>query len=101
MVKGQEQPLLGLGDAKRLSILSMDMKGAARKTDMVPRLEKVIKQPAQASGPISRGQTQQEEITSKFPKLFRGLVRAKVKPVHIEGPSSRRGGTSRCSMWTG
>ena len=55
VAKGQEQPLLGLGDAKRLGILSINMKGGARKTDMVARLEKVIKQPAQASGPISAG----------------------------------------------
>ena len=38
VLKGQEQPLLGLADAKRLGILTMDMKGAAQKTDTVARL---------------------------------------------------------------
>ena len=90
VVKGQEQPLLGRGDAQRLGILKMDMKGAARKADIVARLEKVTKQPAVVTGPVSGGQTQQEidrhmkEITDKFPKLFIGLGRAKVAPVHIE-----------------
>ena len=90
VMRGQEQPLLGLIDAQRLGIIQMNMKGAAQKEDVVARLEKVEKEQTVKSGPVSGGQSQEEidremrSITDKFPNLFSGLGRAKVEPVHIE-----------------
>ena len=90
VMRGQEQPLLGLLDAQRLGIIQMNMKGAAQKEDVVARLEKVKKEQTAKLGPVSGGQSQQEidrkmkSITDKFPSLYTGLGRAKVEPVHIE-----------------
>ena len=90
VMRGQEQPLLGLLDAQRLGIIQMNMKGAAQKEDVVARLEKVKKQQTVKTGAVSGGQSQKEIdremkiITDKFPNLFMGLGRAKVEPVHIE-----------------
>ena len=90
VIRGIEQPLLGLEDAKRLGIIRMNMRGASQQVDTVARLERVVKQPAVKTGVVSGGQTQEEinrvmeKITEKFPDLFKGLGRARVQPVHIE-----------------
>ena len=90
VMRGKEQPLLGLLDAQRLGIIQMNMKGAGQKVDTVARLEDTGKQPIVNRGTVSGGQTQQEisrkmaSITAKFPDLFTGLGRAKVEPVHIQ-----------------
>ena len=60
LMRGKEQPLLGLMDAQRLGIIQMNMKGVAQKKDRVVRLEKLEKQPAVKRGIVSGGQTQRE-----------------------------------------
>ena len=95
VMRGKEQPLLGLLDAQRLGIIQMNMKGAGQKVDTVARLEDAGKQPTVNTGTVSGGQTQQEinrkmaSITGKFPDLFTGLGRAKVEPVHNLPPTWR------------
>ena len=92
VMRGKEQPLLGLKDAhaQRLGIIQMNMKGAEQKVDTVARQEKLEEQPAVKTGIVSGGQTQKEidrkmeSITDEFPDLFTGLGRAKMEPVHIE-----------------
>ena len=90
VMRGKEQPLLGLMDAQRLGIIQMNVKGAEQKEDRVARLEMLVKQPAVKTGIVSGGQTQRdidrkmESITDEFPDLFTGLGRAKVEPVLIE-----------------
>ena len=85
VMRGKEQPLLGLMDAQRLGIIQMNVK-----EDRVARLEMLVKQPAVKTGIVSGGQTQREIdkkmecITDEFPDLFTGLGRAKVEPVLIE-----------------
>ena len=73
VMRGKEQPLLGLMDAQRLGIIQMNIKGAEQKEDRVARLEKLEKQPAVKTGIVSGGQTQREidrkmeSITDEFP----------------------------------
>ena len=81
VMRGKEQPLLGLKDAhaQRLGIIQMNMKGAEQKVDTVARQEKLEEQPAVKTGIVSGGQTQKqidrkmESITDEFPDLFTGL----------------------------
>ena len=57
VIRGIEQLLLGLEDAKRLGIIRMNMRGASQQVDTVARLERVVKQPAVKTGVVLGGQT--------------------------------------------
>ena len=90
VVRGEEQCLLGKEDAKKLGIIDLNMQGRPKTEDTVNRVQKVIKEAVPVSGQVSGGQTQleinrnMEKIIGKLPKLFQGLGRAKVDPIHIE-----------------
>ena len=54
VMRGKEQPLLGLMDAQKLGVIQMNVTGAEQKEDRVARLEKFEKQPAQDKDCVRR-----------------------------------------------
>ena len=89
VVKGNSPSLLGLREGEALGVINITVEGG-KPREMIAQVENTKKASAPVDGPISGGQTQKdidnkmEEIVDRFPKVFNGLGRAKVDPVHIE-----------------
>ena len=75
---------MGKEDAKRLRIMQLDMKGREQEVETLCCLQKVVREDAPQQGKVSGDNANMEKITGKWPKLFQGLGRAKVDPIHIE-----------------
>ena len=88
VVKGKSECLLGRKDGINLGIITINEKGAAPE-DKVKRLVTTEKEPAQGMGRISGGETQteidknMEKLVEKHKKLFEGIGKVKVAPIHI------------------
>ena len=88
VVKGKSECLLGRKDGINLGIITINEKGTAPE-EKVKRLVTTKKEPAQGMGRISGGETQteidknMEKLVEKHKKLFEGIAKEKVAPLHI------------------
>ena len=88
VVAGETESLLGLSDGEALGIININPDSNNNETVMMMEAEEKTDVPKE--GIVSGGQTQEEidkatkDIVDRHPKMFLGLGRAKVDPVHID-----------------